>query len=482
MSWHWKELLPVDRLTVRTADYLTNVDQQVLTLLYQPLTGALAYSLYMTLWGQLERDQYWGKEQTHRQLMLMMGVSLQTIYEERKKLEAIGLLKTFKKKEDESSSYLYELQAPMSPQQFFENDVLSVYLFNRLGKNQYRSLRERFVVDKVNQDEFVELTYSFDEVYTSLHHSEIVSNLQSETGDGLRLEENKELLSNQKESDLTFSTAFDFELLKKALSSFIIPEHVLTPSVKEAIIKLAFVYRIEPLEMSHIVQQAAVHDDEIELAELRKKAQEWYKLEHGSEPPSLVLRSHPIEHQTMNSKKPETEEEKIVKLYETTPPLTLLEIRSDGAKVALADVKIIESLILDYQMLPGVVNVLLDYVLWLNDMKLSKAFIDKIAGHWSRKKVKTVPAAMELARQEEENKVKVAQVQAAKKNTNPTQRGKNIRRDKLPKWLVEEKQKQKESSEKLETGKTVEQTSDAKHRFEQMMEELKRRKEKKGEV
>ncbi|WP_100405073.1 replication initiation and membrane attachment family protein [Bacillus solitudinis] len=483
MSWHWKELLPVDRLTIRSADYLTDVDRQVLALLYQPLTGAFAYSLYMTLWSQLEQDQYWGKEQTHRQLMLMMGGDLQTIFEERKKLEAIGLLKTFKKKEEETSVYLYELQPPMSPQQFFENDVLSVYLFNRLGKNQYRQLRERFVAEKVSREDYVELTYSFDEVYTSLHHSEIVSNLQSETSEGLRLEEDKELLSRKKERDLAFTGDFDFELLKHDLSSFVIPEHVLTLPVKDAIIRLAFVYRIEPLEMSRIVQQAALHDDKVDISELRKKAQEWYKLEHGSEPPSLSLRTHPPEHQTMALKEPTSEEEKTIRFYETTPPLTLLEIRSNGSMVAPADVKIIEGLILDFQLLPGVVNVLLDYVLWQHDMKLPKAFVDKIAGHWSRKKVKTVTAAMGLALEEKLKKEKVVQLAGEKKQ--PQRKAKNPRKDTLPKWLIEEKKKQeieKHSIDRREEQVPSQGQSDAKQRFEVMMEERKRRKEQKGEM
>ena len=171
MSWHWRELLPVDRYTVRTADYLTDMDQKVLVLLYQPLIGTIANGLYATLWAHLEKDQWTSPEQTHRHLMLMTELSLAQIFEERKKLEGIGLLKSYKRKQDSENQYLYELQPPMTPKQFFENDVLSVYLFNRLGKKQYRELRDRFSVDTVPMAEFQELTYSFDEVYTSLHHS-----------------------------------------------------------------------------------------------------------------------------------------------------------------------------------------------------------------------------------------------------------------------------------------------------------------------
>lgn len=502
MSWHWKELLPVDPFTVRVSDYLTDLDQKVMTLLYQPLVGAVAHSLYMTFWAQLERDQYWSDRQPHRQLMLMMNIPLQTIFEERKKLEAIGLLRTFKETTEEGSSYLYELQKPMNPKQFFENDVLSVYLLNRLGKQKYRQMRDRFAVEVVKEETYTELTHSFDEVFTSLHHSEIVSNLQSETSDAMKFSGEMELLGEESDSLLFSEDEFDFELMKKDLSSFLVPERLLTEGVKNAILKLAFVYRIKPLEMSRIVGQAVLHDDEVDLDVLRKKAQEWYKIEHSSEPPALGLRTHPAEHQTMREKEPDTEEEKIIKFYETIPPLTLLEIRSDGAYVAPADAKIVESLLIDYHLLPGVANVLIDYVLYQHDMKLQKAFIDKIAAHWARKKIQKVKDAMLLAREEQEKKAlakeKGPSTPAAKRSQGTR---KTTRRDRLPKWLIEEKEKEKnkgtqqnknkhedksegaksgQSSENLSNGAGKE-TTDAQKRFEKMMEELRARKREKGE-
>ncbi|MDT8859433.1 DnaD domain protein [Alkalihalobacillus sp. MEB130] len=476
MSWHWKELLPVDRFSVRTSNYITEVDRLTLTLLYQPLTGAIAHSLYLTLLSQLEKDEYWSSEWTHRQLMLLLGVSLEVIYEERKKLEGIGLLKTFKHKDESgNATYLYELQPPMTPKQFFENDVLSVYLFNRLGKSHYRQLRDRFTLNQINRDDYMEMTHAFDEVYVSLHHSEMVSNLTSETGNALQVDKDKQLLSSNEQSELVFQ-AFDFELLEKSLSSFIVPDEALTEEVRKTISRLAFVYKIEPLEMSSIVQQALLHDEKVDLQQLRKKAQEWYKVEHGNEPPGLAMQKQPIINQTMAGVEPKTEEERAIKFYETTAPLELLEIRSDGAKVATADVKIIESLILDHQLLPGVANVLLDFMLYSQDMKLSKALVDKVAGHWSRKKVKTVKEAMQLALVERRKANEVANKMnqpPVQKRTN--QKKQNAKRDKLPKWMMEEKEN-KQKNQKVEEDTQQESKADDQS-FAQMLEQLRKSKE-----
>src|SRR5699024_10460052 len=94
--------------------------------------------------------------------------------------------------------------------------------------------------------------------------------------------------------------------------------------------------------------------------------------------------------------------------YETIAPLTLLEIHANGAEVALEDVKIIESLMIDYQLLPGVINILLEYMLYNHDMKLPKALIHKIAGHWSRKNITTVQEAMSLVQVEEKKAIEMA--------------------------------------------------------------------------
>lgn len=428
MNWHWKQLLPVDRYIVRTVDYLTDLDEKVLTLLYQPLIGSLAYSLYITLLSQLEKDEYWSDEFTHRQLMTMMDTPLNELYVARKKLEGIGLLKTYQQKNDELSLYLYELQPPMAPKQFFSDDVLSVYLYNRLGKNVYRKVRERFLIEKVDKEQFVETTHSFDEVFTSLHFSEIAMNRHSEQASATRLQSEKEIIHRSDDRGLQFSDDyFDFQLFTSSLSTFIAPKKLLTEEVRNTIVRLAFVYRIDPLEMSQIVQQTVIHEDEINLADLRKRVQEWYKIEHGNEPPTLGFKKQPDKYRVMKDKVPQTDEEKMIYYFETVSPLELLESRSDGGKVPLPDVKIIEELILDYELLPGVVNVLLDYVLQRNDMKLSKPLIDKIAGHWKRKNIKTVPDAMTLAKEEHR---RILQYRDKKLN--------QPKLNKFPDWLEED--------------------------------------------
>ena len=54
--------------------------------------------------------------------------------------------------------------------------------------------------------------------------------------------------------------------------------------------------------------------------------------------------------------------------------------------------------IVDFKLKPGVVNVLVDYVLKTYDKKLTRARVETIAGEWSRNKIETVEEAMDIAK------------------------------------------------------------------------------------
>ncbi|MFB4162985.1 replication initiation and membrane attachment family protein [Alteribacillus sp. JSM 102045] len=461
---HWTELLPVDRYSVRTADQLGDREYKTLQLLYQPLTGTLAVSLYNMLWSKLEKDCFWSGEATHHELMAMLNLPLDDIYEARRILEGIGLLRTFRRQEEKSTLFIYELQPPMTPAQFFQNDVLSVFLYNKLGKDRYIQLRSRFLIEAVDERAYTEVTASFNDVFSSLQYSEIKPQYHSSS-----LEEHHDFKGNYSSQDVHFNDhVFDFDLLKADLPAFIHADKVLNEQVKTIIRRLAFVYRLDPLEMSRIVQQSLSKDDKLDQEELRQKVQDWYRFEYGSEPPALGLRTQPNKYRTMLEKEPTTEKEKMILFYEQTSPLTFLESISDGAKVPLSDVKLVESLLFDYQLQPGVVNVLIDYVLKTNNMKLNQNLVQKIAGHWSRKHIHTVKGAMNLAKQEYKARKQWQSGGSSEVNSSGQARSFRpyVRKDKLPKWLENGTQQEENSAQEKSNNSNL---KEQKQQFEEML-------------
>ena len=101
-------ILPADSYVVINKSLLNDTDRRTLTMLYEPLIGAIGLSLYFTLWAQLNRNEIMSNEYTHHHLIDCMGLKLDDIIASRKRLEAVGLLKTLFKMGD-VNNYVYIL-------------------------------------------------------------------------------------------------------------------------------------------------------------------------------------------------------------------------------------------------------------------------------------------------------------------------------------------------------------------------------------
>lgn len=439
MSAHWTSVLPVDHYIVRMNGLLHDYDRKVLTQLYQPLMGAAAYSLYMTLWIELDRHSFWGKPSTHHSLMTVMQLNLQQIFEQRKKLEGLSLLKTYVKDGRDAREFLYELEAPLSPQQFFYNDVLSVYLYNRIGKQKFQSLKEQFAYPEIDASAYRQVTSSFDKVFDSVHHSELVPD--EETRQTITLDEGQEWAGRQDSEGVQVSgESFDFDLLLSHLSGLIVPKEAIDGEVKEAIIKLAYVYGIDPLEMSKIVERAYYEGGgtTLEIASIRKRVHEWYTFEYDKKSPALRFRTQPLKYQVMANREPQTEKEKMMRGFETYSPAEFLEEYAGDAKVALSDMKVVESIMIDQKLPPAVVNVLIDYVMRTYNKKFPRALVETIAAQWARQQVKTITEAMELVL--EEDRKTQSRKKGRSQESKKTAPKRNPRQDTLPKWMTEKEQ------------------------------------------
>ncbi|MCA0992465.1 replication initiation and membrane attachment family protein [Pseudalkalibacillus hwajinpoensis] len=435
---HWKELLPVDTLQIEAFGLLHDYDRNVLTLLYQPLIGAGAYSLYMTMWSAHEQQDSLVTKMTHHHLLLMMRWDTKKLLEERRKLEGIGLLKTFLKNGEDPRHFTYELQPPLTPDRFFNDGVLNIYLFNRLGRNRYQDLKKYFSVEKPDLSEYKDMTASFNEVYDSLHPSEMTTSYEEE-------DDVREIASRNDNKGLVFtSSEFDFDVMKQHISDMIVTEKMFTDSVKKTIERLAFVYKIEPYEMGRIVEQAAIHHDELSDDLLRKEVSSWFALENRGKVPALQYRRQPAALQEFHTKAPVTEEEKAAQRYEQMTPYDILQRAAEGGKPSEADMKLVERIMDEQKLTPGVMNVLLDFIIETQDKKLSKNYVEKFASHWARARVKTVREAMDLA---------IKELQQPKKKASPASRGKgssSARKDKVPEWISDQKEPDMSHEERSE--------------------------------
>lgn len=433
----WMELLPIDRYKVSTNGLLHNYDRKLLTMLYQPLVGSKAFSLYMTLWGELEQERLFGKENTHHSLMVTMQMQLPEIYEERVKLEAIGLLHVYIKKENDIRKFVYELQPPLKPKQFFDDIVLSIFLYNRLSRAKYNQVKQYFLEEAFDMSSYEKITRSFNDVFGSFNHGQV-----EHAKEDLRLPEEAIMPSEEAGSaPKLWNEFFNFSLFMEGLSA-LVPRKAITEQVRECIVTLAYVYGIDEISMQNVILGTITDQHSIDIERLRKGARDWYQFENGQVLPVFHERTQPLHARTMKEKEPTTQEEILIKQLEEISPKQLLIEISGGAEPTKADLQIIEDVMIKQKLAPGVVNVLIYYVMLRSDMKLSKSYVEKIAGHWARKKVATVQEAMALAK--EENRQYQEWAETKKKGRSAR---KSIRKEKVPDWLKGKKEKKEEKQE-----------------------------------
>src|SRR5690606_17234660 len=111
-----------------------------------------------------------------------------------------------------------------------------------------------------------------------------------------------------------------------------------------------------------------------------------------------VKKAEPKAQQPAAQQAPANKEDELIAYLESASPLQVLRDIADGKEPLPADVQLANQLVTQHGMEPAVVNVLLQYVLLRTDMKLTKAYVEKIASHWLRKNVTTAKQAMEFAR------------------------------------------------------------------------------------
>ena len=198
---------------------------------------------------------------------------------------------------------------------------------------------------------------------------------------------------------------------------------------------LSFVYNLDAMDMKSSILNSIKENGLIDKTLLRKNIKNYYKFENENKLPSLVYKSQP--EYLKNPVGAEDKRAKMIYVFENTSPYNFLRGRSNGAKPSVRDLSLLESLLNDFKLNPGVVNVLIDYVLKINNKKLTRAFLETIASQWKRLNIETVEEAMKAAEKEYKRM----------KRVNDTPSIKTVKEEVLPDWFNQSIKKEKISYE-----------------------------------
>ncbi len=404
----------VDSYVVINKTLLNDSDRKILYMLYQPIIGVNSISLYFSLWSDLNKSDIVSTEFIHHHLMSYTKMNLDEIVNARKRLEALGLLKTYYKGGD-INNYVYELYSPLSASEFFSNPILSFSLFSSVGKKEYDSIINFFKTPKINFDGFENISIKFSDLYRMISKdTEDVTESNIKRKDKL---------------DVLVDDFLDFDFIEQHLLK-VLGKDSLSERLKKLINKLAYLYNYDNITMSNIIINSLNDKGEISETELKKNCKNYYLFENKGKTPTLIYSSKIEKKET-----PKNSRESLINAFENTSPYDFLKSRYKGGMPTKKDSMMLEGLLVDQELSPGVINVLIDYVLRVNNMKLNKSFIEAIASQWKMLGISTAENAMKQAKKEFSKKYKTT-----------SSKEKTI--EKLPDWY--DKKIEKESLNKDE--------------------------------
>lgn len=418
-----ENVLPADTFVVINRTILNDQDRKLLTMLYQPIIGQTAISLYFTLWSYLDRHEIISLEWTHHHLMTSMRIKLSEIVESREKLEGIGLLKSYVKKGN-INNFVYELYSPLSAHEFINNPVLDTSLYNNVGASEYEKIISYFKIPKMNLKEYIDITCNFNEVFESTNLNSYDHVIQD--------------IKKRNTNKLAITSKIDLDTIFSSIPEEMFNQRSVTKDVKELLYKISFIYDFDDEKMVELIRNSLTDKRTIDKAELKKNSKKVYQFENFGKLPSLLYRNQP---EYLRKPVGDTSKKaKIIYQFETTTPYDFLLSKYDGIRLSKSDTAILEYLLVDMNLKPGVVNVLIDYVLKINNNKLTRSFIETIASQWARSKVETVEAAMNLA--EKENK--------SRKTYSEKKQTRNMIVEEKPEWFEKNIEKNVATKEEIE--------------------------------
>ena len=330
----------------------------------------------------MDKTETISKDFTHHHLMTFLKAKLDYIKEARESLEAVGLIKTYIKQDKDINHYIYELYSPISAYDFFNHPVLNVVLYNNIGENEYKTLVKSYRKITTKYDDYEDISCKLNETF------------KSTLGNGFNAEE----IKAKEEAKINIGSLIDFDLLRESIPNNILNDKALNKRSKELINSLAFVYNLDTIKLSEILRLTIDENGMINKESLVKEVRKYYEYNNGGSLPTLIYRTQPD-----YLKSPEgnlSNKGKMIYIFENTSPYDFLRSKYKNNNPAPRDLKLLEYLAIDLNMTPAVINVLIDYVLRINDNKLTKSYVETIAGQWTRLGIKTATGAMTQAEKE----------------------------------------------------------------------------------
>ena len=452
MTYPWQNLDPKGLVQITQPQWISDIDQQALRHLYQPIIGGMAYAFYQTLYAHIQQPEFASQPLHHFYLMEQMVVGKDQYVKARRQLEAIGLLQVFEKSaatiQDEVTT-IYQLQAPLDSKHIFADPIMSSLLMDRLGQDRYQFLVDQFSIKRpvdLKVDDWTEVTATFQDVYRLPSQYYPIAN---EVEDKLVQKNKQTQAAKITNSPVTMNT------LRELLQSSFISEKAITNEVKEMFVSLHQLYGYDEVDLKELALAATdLRTNTIDVRKLQRLA-----LDRSSQQASTVnQQSSQAKGPTITDRITETEKKErqeadqadqkwlqkgltqeeleLAKLARTYPPIAFAKSIKEqkGGYLTKSEGNAITELIQIEVIQPATLNVLVQFCLIeLEQARLTRSYLESVADDWRQNKVEAPEEAMLYLKQRKQKSAE----QYEKRQKNRIAKGsyKTPKQSVKPKWL-----------------------------------------------
>lgn len=455
MKDKWKEVQPKSIFQATIAYTLSDQEQTVLTLLYQPIIGAKAFSLYLTLLSEVTETGV-SESLFHAELITMLDMSIKEIQTARKKLEGIGLLSTFVKEDSELGIYfLYRLNHPETAERFFKDEVLSLTLLNSVGQRKLDKLFERFKPKFISLTGYEEVSASFKDVY--LFKEEQIIAQSGQLGQLAQAFTDPRPVKKPSAVSETFDWAYFVQGIENL--GIKLPDN--SAGFKEEVFIFHNLFGITELDMIEFCSKSFdYYTSKIDVKDFERAVYRTYdpdkkqKASQFQTNESVELSAADQQTYRYNSLKMNgfsTQDIQMIMDSEKNFPLNYLEALKNerGGYTTPQERSLVKYLVSKSGLPNSVINVLINYVYNIQKQPTLKAdYVNRIANEWAQSGIfspeKAIDHVRELAKKGKEQK---QTRQRYGQNNRP------IRQETLPDWVenpVEEQKLSKEEQARLD--------------------------------
>ncbi len=360
-------VLQSDVYQIRLASLVSNVDKDVMVELYQPLLGANATILYLTLLKQKRNEDEENEHQLTHLLNILQFTPAQFL-SARRMLEGVGLLRSYC---NEVRQYLYVLYAPKNPKDFFDDVLFKGLLIQTIGEKETKKLASRYKVNLEIDPTYEEVSASFVDIFHPNYDDAAFKKNFKESFVGhdegrIRINFNDDLFTKYLSDELSND---NLSVGKRDLKEIARYSTLFGFSEKQMASVVASIYSVETIP-------------HIDFAKLALKSEE----ELRNSKPNISL-----EGSVMKSDDPLADK---CRLMDSTSPAKYLKILQNNTKVSNSDLQIVESLSKNYGFSNGVINAIIDYALEKCNNNLNLNYCEKVASSLARSTVSTAIDAM----------------------------------------------------------------------------------------